>query len=99
MGASAEDVDHGYIWSADVECAWCHYSDLGTQHSNDCAGCHSGANPVASLGGAWDGSCQQGGCHAAALHADMQPDHNGAYYNSSQKRLVPHEYRVLLGGD
>ena len=84
MGASADDVDHGYIWSADVECAWCHYSDLGTQHSNDCAGCHSGANPVASLGGAWGGSCQQGNCHPGALHPDMQPDHNGAYYNSSQ---------------
>jgi hypothetical protein len=78
MGLGIDDIDHvGWGWTTTVECSLCHYSDLGTQHAGQCSTCHSGANPVGSLG-TWDKSCQQGDCHPS-IHTGMQPDHNGVY--------------------
>jgi len=82
MGIGIDDIDHGASWSFYIDCSTCHYTDLATQHGSKCATCHAGANPVASLGGAWTGSCQQADCHPS-IHTGMQPDHNGAYFNSS----------------
>jgi hypothetical protein len=78
MGLGATDINHaGWGWTTNVECSLCHYSDLGTQHGGQCPTCHSGANPVGSLG-TWDKSCQQGDCHPA-IHTGIAPDHNGVY--------------------
>jgi hypothetical protein len=62
----------------DRACSDCHTSaDLRTLHSDNCAACH---NPkvAATLGGAWEKGCQQGGCHtggATLMHADPTGAH------------------------
>lgn len=82
MGAGPSDWDHGADWSTFVECSLCHSANLVTTHTNRCSVCHAGASPASSLG-VWNKTCQQGACHPA-IHTSMAPDHNGAYWNSSE---------------
>lgn len=75
--------DHGDdSFGIEKECSQCHYANLATQHLRKCSLCHGGGNPRAMLGGPWNGTCQQGGCHPT-FHNEMAPDHNGVYGNSS----------------
>lgn len=88
MGAGG-DSDHGADWSTYVECASCHNENLIVEHVGACALCHGGTNPAGPLRGTWTASCQQGNCHVS-YHIEMAPDHNGAYYNSSQSCFSCH---------
>ena len=46
-------------------CSQCHSSlDLRTLHANNCSACHT-TSVDTTLGGTWNKSCAQGGCHAA----------------------------------
>ncbi|MEJ2032932.1 MAG: cytochrome c3 family protein [Deltaproteobacteria bacterium] len=60
-----------------VACQNCHNTGaIGVMHANQCATCHP--SPVDTLGGAYGGGCQQGGCHstyhsgASAGHATVE---------------------------
>ena len=59
-------------FSVGVNCTTCHTTDLIAVHANDCAKCHPTAYD--QLGGPWQGTCQQGGCHVA-YHEDSIPAH------------------------
>ena len=55
-----------------VNCITCHDNDLLSIHANNCATCHP--NPYEQLGGPWNGTCQQGGCHNT-YHDDVLAAH------------------------
>jgi hypothetical protein len=75
-----DDADHDdAAWGGerpyydiDVNCTICHTTDLPAVHGNDCATCHT--TPYDTLGGAWNGGCQQGGCHTS-YHDDSTTAH------------------------
>ena len=54
-----------------VDCGLCHSTALTAVHGGRCSTCHP--TPLDSLVD-WNGSCQQGGCHAT-FHADVFPAH------------------------
>ena len=85
MGLGGEDdYDHSSDTGVTRQCSDCHYASLVTQHANRCSLCHAGANPpVASLGGSWNRTCQQGACHPS-FHNNMQIDHNGEFWDASE---------------
>ena len=60
-------------------CSECHSPlDLRTLHANKCDTCHS-TSVKTKLGGAWDKSCVQGGCHTSGstrpMHATLDTSH------------------------
>ena len=55
-----------------VNCILCHDNDLLNIHAQNCATCHP--NPYEELGGPWDGTCSQGGCHNT-YHGDVFAAH------------------------
>jgi|GEM_PF-421747 len=55
-----------------VDCDICHTTDLLGAHADLCEACH--ASPFDTLAGAWDGTCQQGGCHTT-YHAESTIGH------------------------
>jgi len=58
-----------------ISCSACHATNLFNIHDNNCEACHSGnPSPYDSLGGAWTGGCQQGGCHTT-YHPDTTVSH------------------------
>lgn len=59
-------------FAVSVDCKICHSSDLPAIHGNDCATCHP--TPYDSIRDAWNGGCQQGGCHPS-YHDDAAKAH------------------------
>ena len=83
---AAEGTD-GYITE---DCSMCHYSSLLAQHADQCALCHSGANPAGALIGTWEQKCQQDACHPA-YHTQESTDHFEVYWGSSQSCSKCHD--------
>lgn len=84
-------VDHGAGFSMTENCTLCHYANLVQQHKSNCSLCHGGANPPAApLLGTWNKSCSQASCHPS-IHAAMEADHNGMYWDSSASCDLCHD--------
>jgi len=85
-----DNSDHGGGLTMTESCVQCHYSDLRTQHANNCALCHSNANAPSQFTGDWNATCQQGGCHVD-YHTAGSLDHFGMYAGTSAACSLCHD--------
>jgi len=75
-GSYAGNPNPGYAGFKGVKCVYCHWQgNLTVIHKGACATCHRGSDPVASLKGAWNGTCQQGACHPDQTHPYYAGNH------------------------
>ena len=73
-------------------CTECHSTDLVIEHSKatssskagGCAVCHPVSPPANIAGATWDGSCEQGGCHAEGSSRAVHASHCAACHDAGQ---------------